>query len=167
MHFQQGEGLCGSRSLSMHCKISSSVDTSIMCLPPPDVTSSSYWETAQSTDNVLHIVSCFTFTKPLPAPPAADIHITNCVSSVVVSNGGEWHWNKNKDVIIPPSCRELWSWSHKGVKKKFLRKIPLTPLHETARRSLFVCWYIVNVWIVDRDRRQQGAEEHQTPAQLQ
>ena len=101
-----------------HCK--SSVDTSIMCLPPPDVTSSSsYWETAPSTDNALHIVSCFTFTQPLPAPPAADI--TNCVSSVVVSNGGEWHWNKNKDVIMLPSCREVWTWSLKGVKKKVYR----------------------------------------------
>ena len=58
---------------------------------------------------------------PLPAPPAADIHIAHCVPSVVVSNGGEWHWNKNKDVVMLPSCREVWCWSPKGVKKKFRR----------------------------------------------
>ena len=123
-----------------------------------------------------------------------------CVPSVVVSNGGEWHWNKNKDVVMLPSCREVWSWSPKGVKKKFRRtqysekasnskhnisilnwcswnwlhseecRVPqniveLTPLY--AHRGLFVCWYIVNVGIVDRDRSSREQREHQTAAQLQ
>ena len=56
---------------------------------------------------------------PLPAPPAADIHIAHCVPSVVVSNGGEWHWNKNKDVVMLPSCRsEKYEADHLKVSKR-------------------------------------------------